>query len=85
MSDTLLHEVLDVLQRRGTPAALIGAVAPAAHGIVRATLDYDLLDAETLLDGEEAGRLRAEVESRLEELPEGLRREVSALLARRTG
>lgn len=43
MNDALLHEVLDVLERRGSAAALIGAVALAAHGIVRATLDYDLL------------------------------------------
>jgi hypothetical protein len=43
VNDALLHEVLDVLERRGSAAALIGAVALAAHGIVRATLDYDLL------------------------------------------
>lgn len=179
MNDALLHEVLDALRRRGTPTALVGAVALAAHGIVRATLDYDLLvldrgvleavawtdladggavveirtgdsedplagvvrvsreeepsvdvvvgkqpflegilsrrqelvvrgrsvpvvlgadllllkvfaggpqdllDAETLLAGEESGRLRAELESRLADLPAGLRREVTALLARR--
>lgn len=179
MNDALLHEVLDVLEKRGTAAGLIGAVALAAHGIVRATLDYDLLvldrgvlvaeawtgladsgavveirkgdsddplagvvrvsregqapvdlvvgkkpflegvlarrqelvvrgrrvpvvlgadllllkvfaggpqdllDAETLLAGDEDGRLRTELESRLAELPAGLRREVSALLERR--
>lgn len=43
MNDALLREVLDILERRGAPTALIGAVALAAHGIVRATLDYDLL------------------------------------------
>lgn len=181
MNDALLHEVLDVLERRGTTAGLIGAVALAAHGIVRATLDYDLLvldrgvleaaawtklaeggavveirrgdledplagvvrisregqapvdlvvgkspfldgvlarrqelvvrgrrvpvvlgadllllkvfaggpqdllDAETLLAGDEDGRLRRELESRLADLPAGLRREVSALLVRRPG
>jgi len=181
VNDALLHEVLDVLERRGAPSALIGAVALAAHGIVRATLDYDLLvldrgvleaaawtglaetgavveirrgdpedplagvvrvsrqgeapvdvvvgrrpflegvlsrrarldvrgrvvpvvlgadlvvlkvfaggpqdllDAETLLAGDEDGRLRAELESRLPELPTGLRREVSAILERRPG
>lgn len=181
MSDTLFHEVLDVLMRRGTPAALIGAVALAAHGIVRATFDYDLLvldrgvleavawtdladsgavveirrgdsedplagvvrvtregeasvdlvvgkrpflegvlarrrelvvrgrrvpvvlgadllllkvfaggpqdllDAENLLAGDEDGQLRTELEARLAELPAGLRREISALLARRPG
>ena len=181
MNDALLHEVLDILQRRGSPAALIGAVALAAHGLVRATLDYDLLvldvgvleaeawtglarteavveirkgdsedplagvvrvsreeeapvdvvvgkraflegvlsrrrelvvrgrpvpvvlggdlvllkvfaggpqdllDAETILAGDEDGRIRAELESRLTDLPAGLRREVAALLARRPG
>ena len=45
----------------------------------------DLLDAETLLAGDEDGRLRAELESRLPELPTGLRREVSAILERRPG
>ena len=181
MNDALLHDVLDLLRRRGTAAGLIGAVALAAHGIVRATLDYDLLvldrgildvaawtgladggavveirkgdgedplagvvrvsregqapvdlvvgklpflegvlarrrelvvrgrrvpvvlgadllllkvfaggpqdllDAETLLAGDEDGRLRAELESRLSDLPAGLRRETSSLLARRPG
>ena len=69
MNDALLHDVLGVLERRGTPAGLIGAVALAAHGIVRATLDYDLL----VLD---RGVL---------DLPAGLRREVSALLERAHG
>lgn len=181
MNDALLHEVLDVLDRRGSAAALIGAVALAAHGIVRATLDFDLLsvetgllageawadlaasgavveirrgdsddalagvvrisrageapvdvvvgkrrfledvlarrrplvvrgrrvpvaggadlvivkvfaggpqdllDAELLLAGEEGDALRAEVESRLPELPAGLRRDVEELLSRRHG
>ncbi len=43
MNETLLHDVLTLLARRGTPAALIGAIALAAHGIARATLDLDLL------------------------------------------
>lgn len=43
MNETLLHDVLAVLGRRGSPAALIGAIALAAHGIARATLDLDLL------------------------------------------
>ena len=47
MNETLLHDVLTLLARRGTPAALIGAIALAAHGIARATLDLDLLALDT--------------------------------------
>lgn len=43
MNEALLHDVLALLARRGSPAALIGAIALAAHGIARATLDLDLL------------------------------------------
>jgi hypothetical protein len=47
VNETLLHDVLTLLARRGTPAALIGAIALAAHGIARATLDLDLLALDT--------------------------------------
>lgn len=53
MSRELLRDVLFALARRGSPAALIGAVALAAHGIARATLSLDLLslDHGLLADG----------------------------------
>jgi len=38
-----LVEVLAVLDRTGAPAALIGGLALAPHGLVRATQDVDLL------------------------------------------
>jgi hypothetical protein len=39
----LAHELFAYLQERGVPAVLIGGVALAAHGVVRATLDTDFL------------------------------------------
>lgn len=43
MSEALLDDVVAFLERRGSSTALIGAIALAAHGIARATLDLDLL------------------------------------------
>lgn len=40
---TLLRDVVEVLRREGTPHALIGAAAMAAHGVSRSTSDVDLL------------------------------------------
>jgi hypothetical protein len=40
---TLLADVVDHLDRNGVRAALIGAEALSLHGIVRATVDIDLL------------------------------------------
>ena len=47
MNEALFHDVLAVLARRGSPAVLVGAIALAAHGIARATLDLDLLALDT--------------------------------------
>ncbi|HEV8267891.1 MAG TPA: nucleotidyl transferase AbiEii/AbiGii toxin family protein [Thermoanaerobaculia bacterium] len=38
-----LDVVVDTLEEKGIPFALIGATALAAHGIARATLDIDFL------------------------------------------
>jgi hypothetical protein len=43
---TLLAEVCAALERAGTPHALIGAAALAAHGVTRATADLDLLTTD---------------------------------------
>jgi predicted nucleotidyltransferase len=43
---TLLAAVTDLLRRRGTRHALIGAAALAVHGVSRATRDIDLLAAD---------------------------------------
>jgi predicted nucleotidyltransferase len=43
---TLLQDVVDVLRRRGTPHALIGAAAMAVHGVSRSTADVDLLTVD---------------------------------------
>ncbi|GMU42216.1 MAG: hypothetical protein IT479_02945 [Xanthomonadales bacterium] len=47
-----LDEVLGTLEAVEAPAALIGGLALAAHGVVRATLDVDFL-----IDAEAAARL----------------------------
>ena len=48
---SLLRRVFEVVEGRSLPVALIGGVALAAHGIVRATKDADLLATDTgLLD-----------------------------------
>ena len=43
---TLLAAVTDLLRRRGTRHAVIGAAALAVHGVSRATRDIDLLVAD---------------------------------------
>ena len=40
---TLLDRIADALSARAIPHALIGAIALAAHGVSRSTLDRDLL------------------------------------------
>ena len=48
---TLLDRVIERLDARGIPAALIGAPALAVHGISRSTFDRDLLTSRaTVLD-----------------------------------
>lgn len=48
---SLLRRVFEVAEGRSVPLALIGGVALAAHGIVRATKDADLLSTDLgLLD-----------------------------------
>lgn len=50
---TLLGDVVQHLQRNGTQAVLIGAEAMSFHGIVRATVDIDLLTvSKTILSHE---------------------------------
>jgi hypothetical protein len=57
---TLLQDVVDVLRRRGTPHALIGAAAMAVHGVSRSTADVDLLTVDgTVLRGELWSSLQA--------------------------
>jgi hypothetical protein len=46
---SLLRQVVDELDARSTPTALIGGVAAAAHGVLRSTRDADLLATETSL------------------------------------
>ena len=43
MKTTLLARVLEVLEGRGARPALIGGMALAAHGVGRATQDFDIL------------------------------------------
>ena len=43
MKTTLLARVLEVLEERGARPALIGGMALAAHGVGRATQDFDIL------------------------------------------
>jgi hypothetical protein len=43
MKTTLLARVLEVLEARGARPALIGGMALAAHGVGRATQDFDIL------------------------------------------
>jgi hypothetical protein len=52
MTETILARVLRVLEARGARPALIGGMALAAHGIGRATQDFDILvlDASVLTD-----------------------------------
>lgn len=66
MSEALFHEVLAILERRGSPAALVGAIALAAHGIARATLDLDLLVLDTGLLSPEAWRDLSEAGAQIE-------------------
>lgn len=48
---SLLRRVFEIVEGRSVPVALIGGVALAAHGIVRATRDADLLATDLpLLD-----------------------------------
>jgi hypothetical protein len=42
-SALLMLDVADVLVRQGVPYAVIGAMAAAVHGVVRASLDADAL------------------------------------------
>lgn len=44
---TLAAAVVEHLARRGIPCAVIGGAALAVHGIARATVDLDLLAAES--------------------------------------
>jgi hypothetical protein len=44
---TLLADVVEHLDARSIPAALIGAAALAVHGVARATEDLDLLAVDT--------------------------------------
>lgn len=46
---SLLLKVFEVAEGRSVPVALIGGVALAAHGIVRATKDADLLATDLRL------------------------------------
>jgi len=52
MTQAILARVLGVLEARGARPALIGGMALAAHGIGRATQDFDILvlDASVLTD-----------------------------------
>lgn len=43
---TLVERVAEVLAKAGVPFALIGASAMSSHGVVRASLDQDLLTTE---------------------------------------
>ncbi|HVL68005.1 MAG TPA: hypothetical protein VM364_12145 [Vicinamibacterales bacterium] len=43
----LLRRTIELLERAGIPAALIGASAMAAHGVSRSTLDQDLIVTDT--------------------------------------
>ncbi len=43
MKTTLLARVLELLEGRGARPALIGGMALAAHGVGRATQDFDIL------------------------------------------
>lgn len=54
MNEALLDDVLALLERRGAVTALVGAIALAAHGIARATLDLDLLALDSGLLREDA-------------------------------
>jgi len=47
---SLLNLVVDVLDSRRVPCALIGAAALAVHGISRATFDIDLLVTDAFVD-----------------------------------
>jgi hypothetical protein len=51
---SLLADVLAFLERHQVPAAVIGGVALAAHGIARATLDTDLFVVDARLLSEAA-------------------------------
>ncbi len=46
---SLLRRVFEIVEGRSVPVALIGGVALAAHGIVRATKDADLLATDLVL------------------------------------
>jgi hypothetical protein len=54
-SALLMLDVADVLVRQGVSYAVIGAMAAAVHGVVRASLDADAL---VLLQVREADSLR---------------------------
>lgn len=54
MNEALLDDVVAFLERRGDATALVGAIALAAHGIARATLDVDLLALDPGLLREDA-------------------------------
>jgi hypothetical protein len=46
---SLLRRVFEVVESRSVPVALIGGVALAAHGVIRATKDADLLATDLRL------------------------------------
>jgi hypothetical protein len=59
MKTTLLARVLEVLEARGAKPALIGGMALAAHGVGRATQDFDILVLDAaVLSGEPWTSLR---------------------------
>jgi hypothetical protein len=80
----LLERVAAVLNGAGMAHALIGAVALAAHGVARSTVDaggpQDAWDIQQLLAVEDRDGLAAEVEAELRTLP----RELSKLWKRIT-
>jgi hypothetical protein len=58
---SLVRRVFEIVEGRSVPVALIGGVALAAHGIIRATKDADLLATDLgLLDAAVWGPLEAE-------------------------
>jgi predicted nucleotidyltransferase len=59
-SPLLMIDVAEVLSARGIPYAVIGAMAAAVHGVVRASLDADAVISAHLTTGPELQREFAE-------------------------
>ena len=52
-SALLMVDVAEVLSARGIPYAVIGAMAAAVHGVIRASLDADAVVSAQLAVGRE--------------------------------